>query len=367
MKTKHNFYLIIILISLASPAWGNQDDFQKRFEAEYQSAAIRCEAFYGQLTGSGILNHYVVKLLSAQERKARFNSTDGARVNTQQTGGTLLESSNFRFAFNGPLKKVISRSVVEKRIVPGEPPRIEDFPKGAGEALEVAHCAGRDVSFRVRWLKEGGPPLLADFEKATPGGQEIPIANIFGDYIKNVYKVAGFARDEVFPNPPFVIRRVTSLSKDGVALARVEFEFKRTDAEIAKNKGRRITSGWFVARPDENWVIQEYQASTPSSSDFLNIKVDFEGKEDGFPLPKRITRYTAVGRYEVILDSIQHRPTPESEFTLAAFGLPEIDRTPRPASPNLRAYWLIAIGVVVFIVAIGLKVYSRRLQTNATK
>ena len=78
-----------------------------------------------------------------------------------------------------------------------------------------------------------------------------------------------------------------------------------------------------------------------------------------------MTRRAPLARNIVVFDTIEHAPTPEREFTLAGFGLPEVERKPEPGGPNRPAYWLIGLGIAFLVGAIGTKLYARRLRTAA--
>src|SRR6185437_1387666 len=120
----------------------------------------------------------------------------------------------------------------------------------------------------------------------------------------------------------------------GVELLRIDFEIKYSKEERAANalspdKKTSTTSGWFVVRPDDGWVIQEAMVSNALRENEPYTRVEYGDKVDGVLLPKEITMASAGGETVFYLDTIRFGSTPESEFSLTAFGLAEIDRTPK--------------------------------------
>jgi hypothetical protein len=121
--------------------------------------------------------------------------------------------------------------------------------------------------------------------------------------------------------------------KDGLNLAHVEFTIEYP-SEPPGAVANHYTRGWFDAIPDQGWVIREGVQGTPRMAENVAFKIEYEGIQDGFPLPKRVTHYSSIGRTIAEFDAIRHALVPESEFTPAAFGFPEINQKPAPPGPN---------------------------------
>jgi hypothetical protein len=152
----------------------------------------------------------------------------------------------------------------------------------------------------------------------------------FVSYIKCIYSCWNLKEEYAFPNACFKIKSVTPRVKDGLNLAHVEFTIEYP-GEVPGALVGRYTRGWFDAIPDQGWVIREGAQGSLRTAESVAFKIEYEGSQDGFPLPKRVTDYSNLGRTIAEFDQIRHGSVPESEFTLTAFGLPEID--PKPAPP----------------------------------
>jgi hypothetical protein len=157
--------------------------------------------------------------------------------------------------------------------------------------------------------------------RAIPGG----LGSNLTMFLTGVARPFQISREKLFPSKDFVVTSLKSSAVGGAKLLRVDFEIRYNEAEIAKlAKSHRPVSGWFITRPDDGWVIQEFQFSSDKYPNALNVRTQFGQKQDGIALPKKITRSTAHGRTVLEIDELRHARTPESEFTPVAYGLPEI-------------------------------------------
>jgi hypothetical protein len=337
-----------------------------RFDREFPAAFSRNREFYSQMSGSGALSEMRAAVYSREELEQARRSGK-LRASTDQTGGVVVQSHAFSFAMQGPLKKVKLTALVKKKLVYQEPgsdrltTKEDPTPKPNDDAYSLARCAGRDASFRVLWKSEGAPPTLEDYQVGPDTGIANRIEIDFANYIKCIYKGWNMKEDYFSPDTTsFKIKGVTPRVKDGLDLAHVEFEIEYPKEPAPKSPDNRYSRGWFDAIPGQGWVIREGALGIPRMAETVAFKVEFDGSQDGFPLPKRVTRYWSTGREIAEFDRIRHGMIPESEFTPAAFGLPKIDQIPEPPGPNRMAYGLIGIGALILAAAIGIKVYARR-------
>lgn len=347
----------------------SESTLRERFLQEFPSASARNREFYSRLRGSATISGYVhpASTLEASRDPAKFAAL---RAEFSQMEGKLVRSDTVTFAIDGPLAKAVSEPAFRpppKSTPDGESKDDPASSSGGGASRgnaepKVAVCVGDASSFRVRWPAGGGPPVLSSFQVGGAAGDVQRYDQMVGMYIKCTYRPWNLSDRYFFPEPSFVVGRVIPVVKDGLSLAHVEFEIRYAKGEMEQYKDTRYAAGWFEARPDQNWIIQEWVASSAKIQEATHIKIEFGGGRDGLPLPKRISRSAPLGRHVIVFDSIDHAATPAREFTLAAFGLPEIDRKPEPPSRNRTAYVLIGAGILVLVAAIGLKVYTRPRQ-----
>jgi len=94
------------------------------------------------------------------------------------------------------------------------------------------------------------------------------------------------------------------------------------------------------------------------------VEIIYGERRDGVALPRRITscreRMARVDTLEI--ESIAFGPVPERNFTLPAFGLPELDASPTPKRESRLGILLICASAATLIVAVGLNYFARRAR-----
>jgi len=96
------------------------------------------------------------------------------------------------------------------------------------------------------------------------------------------------------------------------------------------------------------------------------LQIVYDATRGGVPLPRRISSsYPGVATIRTLdIENIEFGPLPESEFTLSAYGLPELDASHRPKRGNRLAVVLFLGAFVALSIALALKYYARRIKKN---
>ena len=86
----------------------------------------------------------------------------------------------------------------------------------------------------------------------------------------------------IMKHPSFALRDVSEYEKAGKHMVKFTYDFN--------DKTLLIRSGWAVVSPSEKWVIRESENLLgPTTKRSLSINVQYEGEQDGFPVPKVVT------------------------------------------------------------------------------
>ena len=354
---------MIALGSLAlSSEQGQPRSLEDRFRAEFPAAMRRNLDMANQMSGSGTISTF--SLVSKAEADETIAKKGKAQIFASRdlTGGTLRESKRIDFALDGPLMKRTIRPILRMELSPLQSGAKRD---PSLQMFQSALCVSRDSAFWIDWPSESGQPVLKSFAKSEPSYSGL-ITSDTNAWLVRFAKPTFVPDMKNYPGPDFAVKALTPSRVDGVDLLRVDFELRYTEEELAKlPKNVATRSGWFVTRPDDGWVIQECLISTINHQDVTYTRVEFGDKQNGVLLPKKIFSCAPFRRQQIEFDSLRHGPTPESEFTLAAFGLPSIDKTPTPADPNRTGYWLVGLGGFLLVGVIGLKIAGRRNRAAA--
>jgi len=156
---------------------------------------------------------------------------------------------------------------------------------------------------------------------------------------------------------------------------RVEFDYRPNAYEDAELEGG-VFRGWMLVDPERNWVVREYEykATSAKSPDVVPTytgAIRYKIEEDGTPLPEEATcimKYvqsngeTEIMRleYHFQAERLSTDPIPDSEFTLAAYGLGDFEQPPG-APTNTLPYWAFGFAAV----ALGISVVLKRMARQA--
>ncbi len=170
----------------------------------------------------------------------------------------------------------------------------------------------------------------------------------------------------------FKILEVSRATDAGSDLAKVKFQY------IPKDEKKASLDGWFRVDLAMNWVIRDYEFeshrawvsardgvtrnSTFRTNGFVNYR-----RENGNPLPTEIEirlynnnrKVPSVDNYKISKYVIG--PTPPTEFTLAAFGLGDYDRTVTQVQTR-STYRTAVLSVGAFFAAFLLFCIGRSIQ-----
>lgn len=128
-----------------------------------------------------------------------------------------------------------------------------------------------------------------------------------------------------------------------------------------ENKGQQ---GRFVFLPDRSWALRGNVVIVGTEQDDVpDVKVDIEYGDDvdGVPIVKSYeTYYEAPGRkvnierYDVT--KFVPKAPPDSDFTLPAFGLPDVAQS----RPGFGRYTIVLVGVAVLILGLAVRFWLTR-------
>ncbi len=215
--------------------------------------------------------------------------------------------------------------------------------KRNGDLVRLVKSSPKSESSSVEIV---GPRYFFHLTKATGKAPYVRRSLSFGEPSINIkdegflsstyfFRALQFAREfwnvpleELVAGPGFVVKGISQRVVGTKKIVRVEFL-----AKSAKYK-QEWRSAWMELCPDENWALQKAEY-WPRSDWRQTITNEFRPRKDGrlSPYRSRIVGRFSVSQfskeeveetYQFTLDEIEERVVPESEFTLPAFGLPEM-------------------------------------------
>ncbi len=305
-------------------------------------------------------------LYSNVQVEAVVVTTRPPRASTKKNTGSATEAVNTK-ADSSPGGTVISYTRSEGR----EKMLLNESGKPPSVAVVISGTRGVRLYHRK---PEGGSWSV---ETDTANGR-FPALKLHGMRLTTAaYSpsgIVGFA--ELVRSPDFKILEVSRNMDAGADIAKVSFRFSPTV------KGKNPLEGWFRLDLGMNWVIRDYEfesrGTTTSSPDgsARNWSVRTNGfvsyrLVDGKPAPtENEIRMRHDRRGETIVNykisKFVFGSTPPEDFTLAAFGLDDYDRTVSQAQTR-STYRTAVASAAAFVAAFVLFCVGRSIQKSRRK
>jgi hypothetical protein len=326
---------VVLTLSLACLAQGNgqtgrpsDESLRNTVRLEYPKALRNLEAFYTRATG---------EVLATERRALSKNSPTTTWIRRFASVGTDLAR------------------VTVQRVVEGSDQ--EKWPA-------AVFCRNKSYSFILRKR-----PPRAEFALELLAKDENDKRQVAGMLLNNleVYLNApfSFAYHSVrwaMERPKFSISSVAETARGGKRALSVHFDCPLDEA--LRTGGYE---GKLVVLPDEKWVVVQFEYRPKKKGNIHTGEIEYEGAFEGFPIPKRVTAsWLEPGNQTPLLLStyefknMRFEALPEKEFTLSAFGLPEVDAvTPRRTGALER--WLFGAALVALSIAVMLWTASARV------
>ncbi|MGO9922023.1 MAG: hypothetical protein ACLQIB_45915 [Isosphaeraceae bacterium] len=220
---------------------------------------------------------------------------------------------------------------------------------------QAVFCRNKTYSFilqRAPGRAEFSLRQLAKDKKAAAG----PLHNNLERYLDAPFSFEHRTVRWVVEQPEFSIRSVAEMARDGKRALSIHFGCPFRDSRQTEYEGK------LVVLPDEKWVAVEFEYLWKDKQGaFLHRgEIEYEGASEGFPIPKRVIHSifkpdnpTPLGVKTYEFSNMRFGPLPEKEFTLSAFGLPEIDAVSRRRAGGME-YWLIGAAILALSIAVML-------------
>lgn len=357
---------------------------REHVERELKRALERVEARYSSVTISGILT---------EERYFKpANEKKGPEGKGKGTATVAPAGADTR------LKTIISRKVVlqaNDRLFKSDTELIsvKEYDAESDSLRDTSipspsrlvACIGRDCFFELRW--DGGHPIVAAFEGSDKGEASNPakVRNWEWDFLRApcVYWSGTATLAEMMSYPSFSIDKIDTVREGDHEHLLADFEFdladdkkrvipERIKSQLAarglKPSMKGMVRGWFQVSPDEDWSIYAFGVGSHSQKPFRGARrrIEYNRSRDGAMLPHRIIldQPPVSKRTTLQIESIDFATVPEREFTLSAYGLPELGQPTRPMSAIRPGTLAIGGAVVALLAAIALKYSAWRFRNR---
>jgi hypothetical protein len=167
----------------------------------------------------------------------------------------------------------------------------------------------------------------------------------------------------IVEQPKFRVLSLARILRDGKPMISIEF-----DCPIDNNRQGGY-AGKIIVSPNEKWALCQYEYKFKKGKGFRTGSVEYKGTFRGFPIPRHVVHATlelperrpvSVAAFE--FKDLHFDALSEKEFTLTAFGLPELLRVGNARRTSNAASWLIVAALIALAIAVVFKVAASRLR-----
>ncbi len=285
-----------IFLSYGQRGYSQTNSLKKKIPQDYEPAAKKLEAFYTNIRMRGKIVHWW-------------------KENNQY----------IEYMANGPLLRL--KSVYDE----------------LGEFVSVANNKGsfylikknNGNGFQLR--EAGNPDLYQDMAQGIRSSAILP----FAPFCFNNTTIIDF-----FKHSNDGLKDVITINREGKTFVKVVFEWP-----TVPNKPMIMNLIWLIFSPDDCWALHEYYLGAVGVRVADCCLITYENKLDGIPLVKKIERWRVDGEgkhhkeLSAEVSEILPGSVPGEEFTLAAFGIPEV--APAVETHRQRFYYILLGGVLL--------------------
>lgn len=308
-----------VALVIAFRAVSADTDLKARVMNEYPSALADMESILSHCRGSAVHRSWKVPNPRASRPGDVNSKVDTARI---------------QFERSGPMERAIREPVDGQQ--------------------DWVYCVDGKSSFTLRRDRGKETYVLASLGADQDLRRTLKLR--VDQFVDAPSRLFGSRISELMTDPRFTIRKVSAMGEENGPLFKIDFTHEDP------RKLRR--SGWFLVDPNRHWAVTKYECRCQQDGghDFL----DREEIEYTEPAPsrslavKRVVSEFSVYRDEFVFDDFAFGPVPASDFTLTAFGLPELGRPGARGNPTWTVLFLVLLAAVSAACAILLARAARR-------
>lgn len=328
--------LLFSFVLPISPAFGDEAALKARFLEEAPRGWERLKELTTHLEGRG-------ELFEADPKKG--------------DGRQWRRTSRWKFKINGALFRVEEERLDEQ----------ENF------AIEKAGVANSKYFFFLARDKSAAPWVLTSHVEQGGNGRAVDpvlIASKGGvlTYLPAAWSITDVPLAELIRDPNFTLQRVSELEYQGRPCVAVDFAYRPKMNLTSKDpkdrsilmilKGSRI-----ILDPARSWSVQKVELDAIRGI-AGSLIVDYEQERNGLPIIRRLTSEAGNPNSGINVKAefhdLEFKDTPESAFTLSAYGLPEPQGVVWDHDRSRYDLWLVAAGLLTLLTAAGLRLLVRR-------
>ena len=347
--------LLGAIVYLADNSRGNEEDESARIQSlcsECSKAHADLESAYANVRGSG---EFRIEGIGDKNPTVRLFSVEFAR-----------KPGNSKYFATGSWVTETTTNI--KKQIP-----------------DVAVCSTPSASFRVQ--RKPGDTAFSITHLDDPSAKNQAMPSVVVPFLNAPYTLTGRPLSEHFSNPEFSVTSAEEIWSHNRKMVNFNFHSK-SEPKSKSPSARALSDGWVLVSPQEKWAVYQYEAhfrsaNGRSSQVFDALAVDYGDAIQGIPIPKLVTykrihkstdgkkvKKTTDGRIvhdgdvtnlqTLRVDHLDFELEPDESFTLASFGLPELEKPKSGFRRGTLTLQLFAVAGASLVVAVMLRYLAWR-------
>jgi hypothetical protein len=279
----------------------------------------------------------------------------------------LVESRTIDFRFKPIEQKVTvhteSKRSLDKTIGAYKTINSTDILKNSVRAKNSRYC------FEIAYSGPDSQPTVRDFGRAEQRKHEYEkyFRRTVSEYLMSGCYLLHVPFSTLFEENKITIQsaRERKTNDTQKRVVEIDFTFDYPDPWWTNPKDPTMTlnAGTMTVSPQNSWAIDELILSCKRFPRFLKFTTVYSHTGDR-PTPQKVVMSRFFTQTIVEFETISPCQSPEKDFMLSAYGLPEMDPSPPRSSANGATIWLCGAGVVIFCMSLCVKWLGRARTRN---
>ena len=125
---------------------------------------------------------------------------------------------------------------------------------------------------------------------------------------------------------------------------------------------------WIEFDPEYAWAVRRFEVLMNPDNDVKRSgSVEYSGMNDGRPIVKRVVDSNPMDYRVVEITEIKFdQKLNAGDFTLSAYGLPEVNQKPGDGRAIPLNYWLFGFGAIALVLAIIIRLALRKRTASSS-
>ena len=244
--------------------------------------------------------------------------------------------------------------------------RREDDQNDSQRSITVL---GRDRNFILARMSSKEPYRIQEFISDSKAMRSKLAFPYLGYTVDSPFTLGRISILPMIESGDFKFVKIEKLGNKNQERVQVTFDYKRdTFKDTGEYRNTGIYRGHMIFDPQNSWVLCEYNfemtlIKTPEARVVVSGINRYGSEGSRFPLPEEVTGTVTTfqsgkeimrDEYHFQAERLSTDPIPDSEFTLAAYGLGDVEHPPG-APTNTLPYWAFGFAIVAMAISVVLK------------